>query len=184
VRLRPPSPICDDAEFSEDGKRRYWLSRHVAPSGPVGLYLGLNPSTAGADRDDHTVRKWSGFARRFGWTGYWVGNVSTHIEPHSKKLKQLSQAELVGPDDNAVLEALIAGADHIVLCWGNGIPSPILWRANEVLSLVYARARPSAVSMFGLSKKGQPVHPLTLGYDTPLQGYYPPPERASRRDSE
>ncbi len=182
MRLVPPSPICDDAEFSECGTRRYWLSRHVGATGPVGLMLGLNPSTAGAsaETDDHTVRKWTGFTTRWGWSGYWVGNMSTHIETKSAKLRTLSRDQLVRPEDDLVLDALIAGAGHIVLCWGNGV-GPLQWRINEVLRRVHARCREIPVSTFGMSKLGQPLHPLRLGYDTPLEGYYPAP-RASRRD--
>jgi hypothetical protein len=131
--------------------------------------------------DDHTVRKWKGFSLRFGWSGFWVGNISTHIETKSAKLKQLSRGDLVGPHDNEVMAALIAGADHIVICWGNSIPKSILWRAHDVLQMVHARCYEVPVSTFGISKQGQPMHPLTLGYDTPLEGYYPPP-LVSRRD--
>jgi len=185
MRLVPPLPACADAEFDGEGKHRYWLSRSVPSefAGRIGLCLALNPSKAGAtdDDDDHTVRKWKGFAKRWGWGGFWVGNLFSYIETESQKLRQISYAHAVGERNNEVLAAMIAVAPEIVLCWGNNVPHALRRRVDEVLDLVRVRRSPlSSVSCLGLTAQGAPWHPLRLGYDTPLQPWVFK-EKASRR---
>ena len=53
---------------------RYRLDRRVAPGEVCFAYFGVNGSTATADEDDHTVRKWNGFTVRNGGSRYVVGN--------------------------------------------------------------------------------------------------------------
>ena len=183
-RLAPPQIIGDDAEFREDGVHRYWLSRRVAPEGPVGLFLALNPSTAGAIGDDATVRKWKGFARRWGWSGFWVGNLFTFIETKSARLRELASYHVCDDASDKVLIAMLQRAPEVVLCWGNNVPKHLSSRIGAVLDLLQEHQPTGAsVSTFGLSKSGQPMHPLMLSYETPRQRYVFT-KRTSRRDSE
>src|SRR5690242_17608554 len=59
------------AVFSEGGEEtglfRYRLDRHVQDDGIVAALCGVNPSTAGAEANDQTIRKDLGFARIHGW---------------------------------------------------------------------------------------------------------------------
>jgi hypothetical protein len=195
VRLLPPSPVTDDAEFDQKREHRYWLSRltppPMAPAGvvpfgvtPVALCLALNPSKAGAKAkdDDHTVRKWRGFAERWGWGGFWVGNLFSYIETESVKLRQLSYAQAVGEHNDAVLKAMIAAAPEILLCWGNNVPHALRRRVDEVLELVKLHKGPlTEVHCLGLTAQGAPWHPLRLGYDTKRVPWLFK-EKPSRRD--
>lgn len=47
---------------------------------------------------------------------------------------------------------------------------------DTVLFMLLASGKP--VMHFGLTKAGDPKHPLMLGYDTPLQAYEPAKEAA------
>ena len=170
-RLPRLDNITDDAEFSLGGDYRYWLSRRVAEEGPVGLFLGLNPSKAGAMGDDHTVRKWKGFASRWGWSGFLVGNLFTFIETKSAKLKGLAPHQVNDEHSDQVLTDLMKWAPTIVLCWGNNVPKHLNSRVARVLDMLSEHHRQDFLYTFGLSKSGSPTHPLTLGYDTPLRGY-------------
>lgn len=173
-RFEPPDPICDDAEFWHDGDlrmQRIWLSRKVADAGPVGLIIGLNPSTAGASvlTNDHTIKKLTVFSRQWGWSGFWMTNLFTHIETKSAKLKALSFDDAVGPYGSVVLDKLIPRSPHIVVCWGSAVPTLLRHRARSVLRRIQLLAQEGAsISCFGTSKDSSPVHPLRLSYDTKL----------------
>jgi len=171
VRFFPPSPVCDDAEFSNDGAERLWLSRKVADTGPVGLIIGLNPSIAGAAREDtdHTITKGIVFARSWGWSGFWMANLFTCIETYSQNLKNMSHDAAVGGFGDRVLEEMIPCAPEIVVCWGAAVPKSMRHRIQTVCNKIRTfKRREATVRCFGLSKGGDPVHPLYLSYDTPM----------------
>lgn len=183
MRLVPPSPVCNDAEFANSGLERLWLSRKVADRGPVGLLLGLNPSTAGAADTDHTITKEIEFARRWGWSGFWKGNLFTCVETYSAKLKGLRYETAIGLYGNMVLENMIPLAAEIVVCWGTNVPKQHKHRVAQVCSFIRTLRRPgTAVRCFGLSKDGDPVHPLRLGYETRLVPFNLPEPPPSRRE--
>lgn len=184
MRLRPPLPVCDDAEFSNNGTERLWLSRKVADSGPVGLIIGLNPSTAGAsvETNDHTIKKETEFARRWGWGGFWKGNLFTCIETYSQHLKNMTYRQACGDHGSAVLEAMIPHATAIVVCWGSAVPKLMQHRISAVCVMISCLKRPDAlVQCFGTSQGGHPMHPLRLSYETPMREFELPTARASRR---
>ncbi len=191
MRIVPPSPVCDDAEFSADGLERLWLSRKVveinwrSDVAPIGLFVGLNPSRAGAAREDtdHTITKGIEFARRWGWSGFWMGNLFTCVETYSAKLKNLSYETAVGQHGSVVLQAMIPLAHKIVVCWGSAVPKHKLRRIAEVCDQIRAlKHSDTGVLCFGLSKDGHPMHPLRLSYDTPLVPFELPDGRPGRRD--
>lgn len=188
MRLTPSSPVSDDAEFDTKHEHRYWLSRALpsasASTAPprVGLVIALNPSKAGATDNDPTVRKWLGFAARWGWTGFWAGNLFSYIETESAKLRHVSYYHAIGDQNDLVLNKLIMAAPEIVLCWGNNVPEAHKRRIGVVLDLVKQCKRDDAtVSCLGLTAQGAPWHVLRLGYDTPLVKWEFK-EKANRRD--
>lgn len=63
------------AIISEDGRYRYCLTRVWDPKKPILYFVMLNPSTADADEDDHTIRKCVGFANYNGFGGIFVVNL-------------------------------------------------------------------------------------------------------------
>src|SRR5262249_62207047 len=63
------------AGFSRCGRYRYWLTRTWDAARPAVCWLMLNPSTADAARDDPTIRRCIGLARRWGHGGIVVVNL-------------------------------------------------------------------------------------------------------------
>jgi hypothetical protein len=134
------------AVLSECGHYRYRLDRCLGMfDGPVYAFFGINPSTADASLDDATVRKWKGFVSRWGGSRFIVGNVFAYRATDVRELAKV--AAPIGPLNDRYINDICEEADIMVPCWGD-------------------RGKP--VMTFGLSKGGDPMHPLMLGYDTPL----------------
>lgn len=169
--------MTDGAKLSDCGTYRYTLWRDASPigSGNV-LFIGVNPSTADAETDDATVRKWRGFSSRWGFKQFKVGNLFAF---RSTDVRNLATAEdPVGPENDDRLRSLMIDADLVVPCWGNVEKVPG-WKAKQLMrdrvgvirEMLQSVACP--VRVFGLTGNGDPKHPLMLGYSTPLQDWTP-----------
>lgn len=169
------------AIISDCGLYRYRLERADLPPlpeviidddnfhplcGKVVAFFGINPSTADAELDDSTVRKWTGFCRRWGVPRYIVGNVFAFRATDVGALYHAENA--VGPENLRHLKQIIADADVLVPCWGSSdkVFKSMRGRLQTLLYILQSSGKP--VMHFGLTKSGDPKHPLMLGYDTPL----------------
>jgi hypothetical protein len=163
------------AIISGCGAYRYTLSRvgggrFEDGEGTV-MFIGVNPSTADADTDDQTVRKWCHFARRWEYHVVEVGNLFAYRATDVRHLAKVDDP--VGRDNDHFLVEMMARADLVVPCWGsrNKLPARARNRIHHVRGLLRASGRP--VKVLGLTASGDPRHPLFLGYDTPLEGWNP-----------
>ncbi|RNL60999.1 DUF1643 domain-containing protein [Nocardioides marmoriginsengisoli] len=152
------------AVLSADGLYRYELTREWGrPSGFL-TWIMLNPSTADAQADDPTIRRCIGFAKSFGHTGIRVLNLYA--------LRATNPADLwtapdpVGPENDQVLadELMRATRDQsvVVAAWGANARQT---RVDQFLS--FPRAA-STLRSLGITKDGQPRHPLYLPKTAPL----------------
>lgn len=160
------------ATISACGRYRYRLERHVDADnarGPVFAFFGVNPSTADETNDDATVRKWIGFMNRWGGSRFIVGNVFAFRATDVRALRLA--ADPVGSVNRWHLEMIADDADVLVPCWGDRakVPRELHAQIDQTLALLRATGKP--VKHFGLTKGGDPKHPLMLGYDTPLVPY-------------
>lgn len=154
------------AVISECGLYRYRLDRKVSDNGPVYAFFGVNPSTADAEQDDATVRKWTGFVSRWGGSRFIVGNVFAYRATDVRELSKV--ADPIGRRCNDYIREIVSEADVLVPCWGNITKvSPDL-RPNFLWLKQKLDASGKPVMTFGLSKDGHPMHPLMLGYSTQL----------------
>lgn len=154
------------AAFSACGAYRWQLSRHWDATRPALLFIGLNPSRADGRRDDPTLRRLLGFARRWGHGSLTVVNLFARISPSPAALRRC--ADPIGPaNDDWIMRSLReAGAGPIParlwLGWGNGGR----WRARDQQLLALLRAADGAAAgaaapmALGLTAGGQPRHPL------------------------
>mgnify|MGYP000558692584 CR=1 FL=1 len=165
-----PSDLPRQAILSECGKYRYRLDRSIMS--PIGYkifgYFGINPSTADAEIDDATVRKWRGFTSRNGGCRFVVGNVFAY---RATDVRQLKIAEIDVIENRQFLSEIIDECDVLVPCWGNEDKAPKTLRF-ELIELKSRLARcGKPVLCFGRTQNGSPKHPLMLGYSTPLVPY-------------
>lgn len=157
------------AVISSCGQYRYRLEREVGMVGPVYAFFGINPSTADASLDDATVRKWIGFTKLWGGSRFIVGNVFAY---RSKDVKLLAGIpDPFGPDIGDHVSDILAEADILVPCWGDTgkVPPKLQFAFDVLMDALNSSGKP--VRHLGLTKGGDPRHPLMLGYSTPLLQY-------------
>jgi hypothetical protein len=159
------------AVFSECGLFRYLLEREVQQEGIVIGYCGVNGSTAGAEVEDQTTMKWRGFTLRNGGRRYIAFNPFAYRSTDVRELARVPDP--VGPLNAKYIREAIARSDLLVPCWGNRAKVPTKLRAHfyDILGLMLASGKP--IKVFGLTKSGDPKHPLMLGYNTQLQDWRP-----------
>ncbi len=159
------------AVMSPCGKYRYKLTRSLGSPlrwyRPI-VFVMLNPSTADAEADDPTIRRCMAFAKREGGTHLTVVNLFAYRATDPDEVKRIAReniAEAVGPDNDSHLERELTHKLHlpVVAAWG---------------SATFARLRATTVTekygpfqCLGISKGGQPKHPLYISGDQPLVPY-------------
>ncbi|MEB3023455.1 MULTISPECIES: DUF1643 domain-containing protein [Mycolicibacter] len=154
------------AVFSRDGRYRYLLGRRWDLGLPMLGVVMLNPSTAGANTDDATVRRVKGFARDNGYGGIEVGNLYGLRSRDPKAL--WSVPDPVGLANDAYLERLSRAYDLILLAWGANARRD---RAAHVTQLLRRNCRRhgGALAVLGWTQAGQPRHPLYVAKNAMLE---------------
>jgi len=148
------------ALFSQDRVYRYALWRVWNDALPSFVVIGLNPSTADESVDDPTIRRCVGFAKREGCGRLVMLNLFAIRATNPRVMRR--HAEPVGPKNDHAIRHFTNRADvlHVVAAWG--AHGSHRGRDAEVRALV------SDMRSFGITKSGQPKHPLYLPADAPL----------------
>lgn len=137
------------AEFSDDRLYRYVLYRVWDKGLPRVAFIGLNPSTANEQIDDPTIRRVRGFAKNWGYGGFYMLNLFAFVTAHPEEL--LKCDDPVGDNDNW-LKKIGSLSQDIIFAWGAFKESKD--RAKSVIAM-FPNAR-----CFKKNKDGSPVHPL------------------------
>lgn len=153
------------AIISDCGIYRYHLWRIWNADLPTMVWVMCNPSTASATEDDPTIRRCIGFAKREGCGGISVRNVFALRATNPDELAK--HPDPFGPENEAhLMVARSASLLTILVCgWGAKIGSRQLrdyYRRAESMLLIQ---KPKC---FGITKDGDPRHPLYLKGDAPL----------------
>ncbi len=152
------------------GRFRYVLGRRFTerPKVPLRLCVWMNPSTADDKTDDASIRVGMGYAWRWGDGGILVVNVLDLILTDSTRLP--SHDEATGPEHDQHVRDVLSGKHgavrDMVLCgWGDRASGPASERMLKEIR--QAGLVPSAL---GITKAGNPVHPLRKSKDlVPMQ---------------
>jgi len=141
---------------------RYTLGRLWRVDKPRCLFVMLNPSIGTASVDDPTIRRCVDFAQRWGCGSLEIGNLFAYRSTDPRELHK--QADPVGPKNDEVLLGLQRRAKLVVAAWG--LRGKLHHRDREVLYKIGDRG---PIHCLGLTKGGQPVHPLYVPAETKLQ---------------
>jgi hypothetical protein len=152
-----------NAYFSDDRTYRYALSRVWDVHKPMLGFIGLNPSTADENKLDPTLRRIVRFAMRENCGGFWMFNLFAFRATVPRVM--LLAHDPVGPDNDRWLMDGIRWCEFMVCGWG--AHGGHRGRDMEVRKLFKGHK----LWCLGLTKDGQPKHPLYLPKDTPLVEY-------------
>jgi len=146
------------AVLSATRKYRYSLWRIWDERLPLLLIIGLNGSTADENTDDPTIIRGMYRAGHGGFGGLLMANLHGYrtLDPH----ELMRVADPVGDENDFYLRELIGKAGLRVCAWGNY--GNFMGRADIVLKMV-----PDPYCL-GITKQGQPIHPLYVPYSQPF----------------
>jgi hypothetical protein len=154
------------AVISPCGTYRYLLTRQLGTGTKIATFIMLNPSTADAERDDPTIRKCIGFARRWECGKLLVVNLFAFRATDPADLRRT--AEPAGRENvtwigHAIHETRLAGG-LIVCAWGTHGAH----RDQDLYVLGLLDSWKTKRVALGLTKYGHPKHPLYAPYAAPL----------------
>lgn len=137
---------------------RYDLWRIWDTTKPYALFIGLNPSTADANKDDPTIRRCKRFAFDLGYGGVHMANLFAFRATKRKDMLRVS--EPIGWENNGRLNLLAQHAGIIICAWGTD--GGHRQRDQEVINML------SGFDLYclGITKAGYPGHPLYIKADT------------------
>jgi hypothetical protein len=137
------------------GPYRYLLHRRWRDGGATALFVMLNPSTADDLRDDPTIRRCIGFARRWRAGGLEIVNLYALRATRPRDL--FAHRAPIGPDNDDVIRDAAARASTIVVAWGaHGA------RDDRRVARVVELLRDRELQCLGVNRGGTPRHPLYL----------------------
>jgi hypothetical protein len=140
------------AVFSPCGRYRYVLWRHWGGPGGEAMIVGLNPSTADAERNDPTIRRCIAFARNWGYAGLCMTNLFAYRA--TKPADLVAADDPVGPDNDAWLREVAEHAAIVVAAWG--VHGVFRGRGDAVVTML------PRLHCLRPTKDGHPGHPLYL----------------------
>lgn len=137
---------------------RYLLTRTWDAARPKLLFAMLNPSTATEVQNDPTVERCERRARALGFGAFRVTNIFAFRATDPRVMR--AQPDPVGPGNDQALVESALWSDQVICAWGGH--GAHLGRGPQVETLLRATGR--AVYHLGLTKDGQPRHPLYIAY--------------------
>ncbi len=159
-----PENMVRSAAFSDDGKNRYELVRDWSGGAErkICVFAMLNPSDAGAEKDDPTSRKMVGFASRWGYNVAVGVNLTAEI---STDPWGLSPWRGLDPVNTKHQRKWINLGALIVAAWGSqprGVCRTIAMA--ELIHSLRGLAAGKDLYCIGETKSGDPLHPSRAPY--------------------
>lgn len=114
------------------------------------MFIGLNPSTADETKDDPTIRRCVGFAKRWGYEGIWMTNLFAYRATDPAVMKAVTDP--VGPENNQRLQHYYSRSSLVIAAWG--AHGNHIGRARQVMRMLHG------MHCLGRTKDGHPRHPL------------------------
>jgi hypothetical protein len=152
------------AIFDVNDRYRYSLWREWSAYHQRIAFVLLNPSTADELKNDPTIRRCMGFAQAWNFGSLEVVNLFAYRATDYREL--FKAIDPVGAENNRFLMQAVERCSTVVLAWGTR--GPFLNRDRQVMSLLAGR---NGLYCLGITKDGQPRHPLYVKGDTNLEPF-------------
>lgn len=169
--------IQTDARLSESGTYRYWLLRRWVYKSDRGtlVAVGVNPSTADALKDDATIRRLVGFANLWGYGALEVVNVFPFRATDPSELAKIDWSLAVSAMARNLADIRLSVRQRDVLaCWGDAGRQVSGWAEYREKTMDILRLHANRVHCLGLTRAGEPRHPLRLSVQTRLVPFLTP----------
>jgi hypothetical protein len=159
TRTHQKGDAASSAVYSPCAQYRYLLTREWQGARGRVLFIMLNPSTATEAQNDPTVERCERRARALGFGAFRVCNIFAYRATDPRVMRAM--ADPIGPLNDAAIAGSLPWADQVICAWGTH--GAHLGRGAQVEALL--RGWGGALWHLGLTKAGQPTHPLYIGYD-------------------
>lgn len=154
-------------EWSQPRGLPYLLPLHAASE--FVMFIGLNPSTADEMRDDPTIRKCVGFAKRWGYGALCMTNLFAYLATNPKDM--MAQEDGACGDDNLTwLLNCAREASLIVAAWGT---RGSFRHQDKVVTVGLRKLTGKQLMCLRRTKDGHPEHPLYVPYEKALESFTP-----------
>lgn len=160
-----PFGFDSGATLSPCRRYRYRLWRSWGPREHRVVFVGLNPSTADETKDDPTIRKCIGFAKRWGFGALDMVNLFAWRSTSPSGL--LTASDPIGPENDEAIQRACDDAHRVVWAWGrhnSAVRRMVTDRRTKAPWLVLRRH--CETGTLGRAQDGSPRHPLMLPYST------------------
>jgi hypothetical protein len=158
--------LTDRASYSDDGIYRWWFERRWG-DGPLLCWVGLNPGTGDTDgRPRRTLGRVEALARSLRLDGVLVVNLFAYRTTDPAALRGAS-VDIIGSGNDDVIQWATDGAAVTLAGWG--AQGRLHGRGRHVAGMLIAPV------CLGVTKRGEPLHPLFVPRDTRLVPLPPAP---------
>ena len=110
-------------------REEYWyeLRRICSNIKPLVNFVGLNPSTADADKNDPTISKCISYAKNWGYGGIIMTNAFAYRETDPNKMIEAykSGVNVVGKKNDYYIKQAHNESEITVVCWGGVLTTKI-----------------------------------------------------------
>lgn len=128
-------------------------------------FVGLNPSTADANKDDPTLLRCINFSKSLGFDGLILVNLFAYRATSPTVMKE--HINPVGDENDVYIIDAINRTNKTILCWGNNGTHKS--RDIELYNLI--KPHRESCYCFGKTINNHPKHPLYLSKDTALESF-------------
>jgi hypothetical protein len=176
-----PDGVHGSAAFSKDKEFRYSLERRWNADLPQFTFILLNPSEAGADRDDETSQRLHALTMANGGGGFELINLFAKVDTDQIGLTYpAAVGETVASNDEWIAAA-VSRSRTLVLGWGDGSSQGVTAAAREAgvrrrAREVWPMVRFYSPRCFKVNASGSPGHPLYLKSTSRISRYSPKPD--------
>ena len=144
-----------DAIISDNDKHRYCLSRIWSNGDNIVAFIGLNPSTADANKDDSTITKCVNYAKQWGFDGLYMINLFSFRA--TDKEEMLKDDNPTNAENDKCINKYINKANKVICAWGN---DGVFKNRHKYIIDNFEN-----LYCLTINKTGQPHHPMYLKLD-------------------